>query len=101
MIMRSTRAAVFRRLSVRASRSTISGIRSISPMRACSKISIPRRYVFDENVIRANASVESHEGRYNFTIGEIGHHVLHRDHYLAERDAEHPASCVARSLRSH
>ena len=47
--------------------------------------------VFDENVIRVNASVESHEGRYNFTIAhEIGHHVLHRDHYLAERDAEHP-----------
>ena len=47
--------------------------------------------VFDENVIRVNASVESHEGRYNFTIAhEIGHHVLHRDRYLAERDAEHP-----------
>ena len=47
--------------------------------------------VFDENVIRVNASVESHEGRYNFTIAhEIGHHVLHRDQYLAERDAEHP-----------
>ena len=45
--------------------------------------------VFNENVIRVNASVESHEGRYNFTIAhEIGHHVLHRDHYLAERDAE-------------
>jgi len=42
-------------------------------------------------VIRVNASVESHEGRYNFTIAhEIGHHVLHRDHYLAERNAEHP-----------
>ena len=44
--------------------------------------------VFDENVIRINASVESHEGRYNFTIAhEIGHHVLHREHYLAERSA--------------
>ena len=44
--------------------------------------------VFDENVIRVNASVESHEGRYNFTIAhEIGHHVLHREHYLAERSA--------------
>ena len=47
--------------------------------------------VFDENVIRVNASVESHEGRYNFTIAhEIGHHILHRNHYLAERDAEDP-----------
>ena len=47
--------------------------------------------VFDENVIRVNASVESHEGRYNFTIAhEIGHHVLHRNHYLAEREAEDP-----------
>ena len=47
--------------------------------------------VFDENVIRINASVESHEGRYNFTIAhEIGHHVLHREHYLAERSATDP-----------
>ena len=43
--------------------------------------------IFDENVIRVNASVESHEGRYNFTIAhEIGHHVLHREHYLNARD---------------
>ena len=47
--------------------------------------------VFDENIIRVNASVEGHEGRYNFTIAhEIGHHVLHRDHYLAHRDASDP-----------
>ena len=47
--------------------------------------------VFDENVIRVNASVESHEGRYNFTIAhEIGHHILYRNHYLAEREAEDP-----------
>ena len=47
--------------------------------------------VFDENVIRVNASVESHEGRYNFTIAhEIGHHVLHREQYLAERSAADP-----------
>ena len=46
--------------------------------------------VFDEHVIRVNASVESHEGRYNFTIAhEIGHHVLHRDHYQAGRELEH------------
>ena len=48
--------------------------------------------VFDDNVIRVNASVESHEGRYNFTIAhEIGHHILHRDHYLAAREAETPS----------
>lgn len=47
--------------------------------------------IFDENVIRVNASVESHEGRYNFTIAhEIGHHVLHRDQYLTARGAETP-----------
>lgn len=47
--------------------------------------------VFDENVIRVNASVEAHEGRYNFTIAhEIGHHVLHREYFLAHRDASHP-----------
>lgn len=45
--------------------------------------------VFDEHVIRVNASVEGHEGRYNFTIAhEIGHHVLHRDQYLAQRNGE-------------
>ena len=47
--------------------------------------------VFDENVIRVNASVESHEGRYNFTIAhEIGHHVLHRQHFLEHRDTADP-----------
>ena len=47
--------------------------------------------IFDENVIRVNAAVESHEGRYNFTIAhEIGHHVLHRDQYLTARDGETP-----------
>jgi len=47
--------------------------------------------VFDENIIRVNASVENHEGRYNFTIAhEIGHHMLHREQFLASRDAETP-----------
>jgi len=47
--------------------------------------------VFDEQVIRVNASVEAHEGRYNFTIAhEIGHHVLHRQHFLEHRDTADP-----------
>ena len=42
--------------------------------------------IFDENLIKINSSVESHEGRYNFTIAhEIGHHVLHKDMYLEQR----------------
>jgi Zn-dependent peptidase ImmA (M78 family) len=45
--------------------------------------------IFDQNVIQVNAVVETHEGRYNFTLAhEIGHHVLHRDIYLAARDGE-------------
>jgi len=40
--------------------------------------------VFSENLIQVNASVEANEGRYNFTIAhELGHHVLHREIYLA------------------
>ncbi len=39
---------------------------------------------FEQNTIYVNASVEAHEGRYNFTLAhEIGHHVLHKDLYLA------------------
>lgn len=38
---------------------------------------------FDNNKIYVNASVADHDGRYNFTVAhEIGHHVLHRKHYL-------------------
>jgi Zn-dependent peptidase ImmA (M78 family) len=45
--------------------------------------------IFDQNVIQVNATVEVHEGRYNFTLAhEIGHHILHRDLYLATRDGE-------------
>lgn len=45
--------------------------------------------IFDRNVIQVNAAVEVHEGRYNFTLAhEIGHHVLHRELYLAARDGE-------------
>ena len=40
--------------------------------------------VFSENLIQVNALVEANEGRYNFTIAhELGHHVLHREIYLA------------------
>jgi len=43
--------------------------------------------VFEDQVIQISESVESHEGRYNFTIAhEIGHHVLHRDFYYAHAD---------------
>ena len=39
---------------------------------------------FESKVIFVNPSVEAHEGRYSFTIAhEIGHHVLHREAYLA------------------
>jgi len=39
---------------------------------------------FETQTLFVNASVESHEGRYNFTVAhEIGHHVLHRELYLA------------------
>ena len=44
--------------------------------------------VFDENVIRISSQVEAHEGRYNFTIAhEIGHHVLHKQHYMDSHGA--------------
>jgi len=46
--------------------------------------------IFDRKLIQVNATVEAHEGRYNFTLAhEIGHHVLHRDIYLAARDGKH------------
>jgi hypothetical protein len=45
--------------------------------------------IFDRAIIQVNAAVEAHEGRYNFTLAhEIGHHVLHRERYLAARDGE-------------
>ena len=45
--------------------------------------------IFDEKLIKINASVESHEGRYNFTIAhEIGHHVLHKQIYFDLRSDE-------------
>ena len=38
---------------------------------------------FDSNTIIINAAIESHIGRYSFTIAhEIAHHVLHRDVFL-------------------
>ena len=38
---------------------------------------------FDSNTIIINAAIESHIGRYSFTIAhEIAHHVLHRDIFL-------------------
>ena len=39
---------------------------------------------FESQVIFVNPFVEAHEGRYSFTIAhELGHHVLHREAYLA------------------
>ena len=39
---------------------------------------------FESKVIFVNPSVEAHEGRYSFTVAhELGHHVLHREAYLA------------------
>ena len=51
--------------------------------------------VFNERIIQVASSVTDHEGRYNFTIAhEIGHHVLHRQIYLAAKQAEtKPAMC--------
>ena len=38
---------------------------------------------FERNKIYVNASVADHDGRYSFTVAhELGHHVLHREHYL-------------------
>ena len=39
---------------------------------------------FEQNTVFVNTTVEAHEGRYNFTLAhEVGHHVLHRELYLA------------------
>ena len=47
-------------------------------------------------MIQVNASAESNEGRYNFTIAhEIGHHVLHRQVYL-EASAENASNILCR-----
>ena len=44
---------------------------------------------FDSNTIIINAAIESHIGRYSFTIAhEIAHHVLHRDLFLKARSGE-------------
>ena len=41
---------------------------------------------FDTNTITINSDIESHLGRYSFTIAhEIAHHVLHRDLFLKAR----------------
>ena len=54
--------------------------------------------IFDRNLIQVNAAVEANEGRYNFTLAhEIGHHVLHRDIYLAARD-DQPCEILCREM---
>lgn len=43
---------------------------------------------FEKNKIYVNVSVADHDGRYSFTVAhELGHHVLHRDHYLKSQSA--------------
>lgn len=42
--------------------------------------------LFESKTITVNAAVAEHEGRYNFTLAhEIGHHALHRAHYLRNK----------------
>lgn len=54
--------------------------------------------IFDRNLIQVNAAVEANEGRYNFTLAhEIGHHVLHREIYLAARD-DQPCEILCREM---
>lgn len=44
---------------------------------------------FYANTIIINSAIESHLGRYNFTIAhEIAHHVLHRDLFLKARTGD-------------
>ena len=46
---------------------------------------------FKDNKIYVNTSVEDHDGRYAFTVAhEIGHHVLHREAYLAGQSGSEP-----------
>ena len=44
---------------------------------------------FERNKIYVNASVADHDGRYSFTVAhELGHHVLHREHYLLRQSTD-------------
>ena len=44
---------------------------------------------FESNKICVNTSVADHEGRYHFTVAhELGHHVLHREHYLQRQSTD-------------
>ena len=52
---------------------------------------------FHAETILVNASVENHNGRYAFTIAhELGHHVLHRAHFLS-RQTEGEKKIMCRS----
>ena len=49
---------------------------------------------FETDTIFVNASIEDHEGRYNFTIAhEIGHHVLHRQIFCNALDGKDKILC--------
>ena len=44
---------------------------------------------FERNKIYVNVSVADHDGRYSFTVAhELGHHVLHRGHYLQNQSSD-------------
>jgi len=44
---------------------------------------------FDSKTILVNSSIESHLGRYSFTIAhEIGHHVLHKEKFYKQSKSE-------------
>lgn len=44
---------------------------------------------FDAKVILINSAIESHLGRYSFTIAhEIGHHVLHKEEFYRHSKSE-------------
>lgn len=45
---------------------------------------------FETNTILVNSAIESHIGRYSFTIAhEIGHHVLHREEFYRQSKSKH------------
>ena len=55
---------------------------------------------FEAKIIFANASIVDHDGRYAFTVAhEIGHHVLHRSHYL-QSHAQDPREILCREAKN-
>ena len=49
---------------------------------------------FETDTIFINASIEDHEGRYNFTVAhEIGHHILHKEIFNKSVDRKGEILC--------